>query len=336
MGIEKIVQLHKNEIYEDIKTFLNNHEQYSKNTRNTFESHIKEFFKITRKVEIEHLREEDLDYKPNDILNYREFLIKRRKNSNNTVNQKVSAIKLLFENLKANGHSINDEIFKAIKPLKVIANQYETLTLEEAEQFVEMAKQEKYLADEKYLLIKFAIRTSFRLDECLNMKWSNIKEEDGVYVVRTIGKGKKKISNSIHSVFFNELSKLKTNNSKKVFSLSEKTVQRMMERLKKKLNIDPKRNITFHSFRNVAGNQEFERNKDIKRAALQLNHSSIETTMKHYLDKTKDYAQSAGVLMDEEIDNKFIDEVSLEEFRKFFKESDYVLQLRLKDFIEGE
>lgn len=330
MGV--VAYLNENKLFDDIMIFLNSYS--SKNTKKMFESHIREFFRLTRNKEIEFLNEADLNFRLNDILEYRSYLL-RKGNSRLTINQKINTVKLLFENLKANKYNVDLNIFKSrnIK-FKAQSNQYGVLTKEEVDQFIEEAKKERHLADEKYLLIKFAIRTSFRLKECLSVKWSDITEEDGVYVVRTIGKGGKLISNSFHKNFYEELLKIKKPNTDKIFSLSEKTVQRMMDRIKNKLGIEPERNIVFHSFRNYAANKEFEISKDIKRVSQQLNHSSIETSYKHYMKKTKDYTQTIGVLMDEDIDKDFINQVTLEQFRDFFKQGDYILQLKLKEFID--
>jgi integrase len=339
---KNVVKFSDDIVYDDIQSYFNEldihkreGEKHSK-TRVSYEGSIRQFFKETRGKDIEHLTVVDLKYKKNDITNYRKHLQDKFGYSNSTINQKITAIKCLFEELKSVEYDVNTSIFK-IKRLKSIPNSYGSLSQTEAERFAQTALEtEVKFPKMKYLLIMFAIRTSFRLDEILNVTWDDFEFHNGVYKVKTIGKGTKENTNAIHPKLYDQILELKETNSdknNKVFQISEVSINHMMSRLRKKLNISEERNIVFHSFRGVAIDFELETTGDIKKAAQQGNHSNITTTYNSYINKTKDYTQLPGVKMDEEIDWSFMDQMSLEEFKEFFKQSNqYKLYIDLKKF----
>jgi integrase len=241
-------------------------------------------------------------------------------------------------------YEINPAIFE-LKRLDEVVNHYGILNQTEAELFAETSLSEREKPYLKRMLILVAVRTSFRIDELLNLRWSNFEEVDGVFKVSILGKRGKLVSNAISAKLYNELLKLKEINkqtkwdgdSEIVFQISEKAVNKMMDRLREKLNIDPSRNVCFHSFRKVAINWELENsNGDIRKAAQQGNHSSIETTYRNYIDHTRDYSQAAGVRMDETLDLSFLDNLTVEDFREFVLQGNYKLQSDLQNFAKNK
>lgn len=336
---EKVTQLHRSGVYEDICIFLEElNSSGSSNTRIGYESDIREFFRVMRqkpeKQEINFLTEDDLVFKRNDILQYRQYLISKGDLVNSTINRKMAALRSLFESLAANDYKVNPKVFH-LKNLKEKVNSYGNMSQTEAERFAETVFQtERQFKQDKRLLILFAIRTSLRKEEILNVKWEDITPKDGVYVVNSIGKGQKERNVAISANLYNELLKLKKEDSEYVFNLSKDAIDDMMQRLKKKLNIDPKRNIAFHSFRSVAIDWEIESTGDYKRAIMQSGHSSMDVMHKHYVDKNIDYSQLAGVRMEGEIVLSFINELGIDDFKEFIINSDTKTQAALKKFIE--
>jgi integrase len=327
MNAEKVVKLNSSRVYEDISIFLKELDASSgtNNTRKAYETDIRDFFQATRGKSIEHLTESDLVYRRNDVLQYRQRLMDGTDPTytNLTINRKMSAISSLFESLAANDYKINTTVFK-IKSLKVKVNSYGNLSQTEAERFAEMAyTTERELREEKRLLILFAIRTSFRKEEILNVKWTDFRQQNGVYVVKTIGKGQKERETSISCKLYNELLSLKTTNDKEyVFNISDSAIDAMMNRLRKKMNIDPSRNIAFHSFRKVAIDWELEATGDVKKATIHSGHSSMDTLYQYYANKNVDYSQMPGVRMEEEVDLSILDQLSREDLLYIIKSSD--------------
>lgn len=348
---EKVSQLNDYEVYENIIAFLDEFDQKTNdkrqnrnmeksNTRISYEKNLREFFKITLNKDIEHLKEEDLNFKKRDIISYRKQL-QQNGNSNSTVNQKMASIKSCMVFLNSE-HSVNVAAFE-LKRLDETTNSYGIINQTEAELFAETAfqteREKNYL---KKMLILVAIRTSFRLDELLNLKWSNFEYIDGVYKVAIRGKRNKLVTNAISANLYNQLLGLKELNKQSkwngnpeiIFQISTDSVNNMMDRLRKRLNIDPSRNVVFHSFRKVAINWELETTGRVDKAAQQGNHSSIDVMYKNYIDKQRDYTMSAGVRMEQELDiEPLLEGCTLDKFKEFIRQGDYRLQLEFQKFM---
>ncbi|MED3562353.1 site-specific integrase [Bacillus xiapuensis] len=349
---ENVSQLNDYEVYENIIAFLDEFDQKTNdkrqnrnmeksNTRISYQKNLREFFKILLNKDIEHLKEDDLNFKKRDIISYRKHL-QQSGNSNSTVNQKMASIKSCMVFLNSE-HNVNVSAFE-LKRLDETTQSYGIINQTEAELFAETAfqteREKQYL---KKMLILVAIRTSFRLDELLNLKWNNFEYVDGVYKVSIRGKRNKLVSNAISAKLYNQLLELKEINKQSkwngdpeiIFQISTESVNRMMNRLRKKLNIDSERNVVFHSFRKVAINWELETSGRVDKAAQQGNHSSIDVLYKNYIDNTRDYTQAAGVRMEEEIDLGFLDNLTVEDFKEFIKQSGYKVQLDLVNYVKN-
>ncbi|WP_299831515.1 site-specific integrase [uncultured Metabacillus sp.] len=336
----KVVPFNENSIYSDIQAFFNELEMNTikekKNTKITYERNIRQFFKEMCGKDIEHLTIDDIQFKRNDIINYRKLLFDKYGYRNATINQKIASVKSLYNNLEANEYEINASIFN-IKRLKENTQEYEVLSENEAYRFANAiwdTEREKKLI--KYLLVMFAIRTSFRLEEILNIKWGDLKVNNGVCEVYGLGKGDKNNVTSITVDFYEKILELKEVNNVEsdcVFQISIKAISGMMKRLRNHLNIDPSRKIVFHSFRKTAADWLYEKNNDIKEVSMHLHHSNPNVSLR-YLNKKKDLTQTPGVLMEQEIDMSFLDDISVDDFKVYFRNSDMRGKLSIKKFYE--
>ncbi|PLR72226.1 site-specific integrase [Bacillus sp. UMB0728] len=342
MLAENVVRLNNNQLFDDIEAFLNELEVHSKGTRISYESDIRKFFRTLKNKEIEHLTIDDLTFKKKDIINYRKYLMDNNL-SNNTINNKITSVKSMYDFLSSE-YEVNANVFN-IKTLKVQSNPYGSLSQTEAERMAEVAyeteREDGYL---KKMLILFAIRSSFRKNEILNVKWSDFEEEKGVYKVKTVvGKGQKQNTTAISAKLYNQILELKEMNKGRkwsgdpeiVFQISPAAIDKLMARLRNKMGISKERNVVFHSFRGIAIDFSLSTsNGNITEAAIHANHSSPATTFKHYVNKTKDYTQTPGVRMDQQFDLSFLADVSIEDLKDFIKQSSLKVQMDLKDFLE--
>ncbi|MED1863323.1 tyrosine-type recombinase/integrase [Fictibacillus nanhaiensis] len=348
MSAEKVVRLTNEKLFDDINSFfveldMNKKEgEKHSSTRVSYESTIRQFFKIMTpaKKDLEHLTEADLNFSKADIKHYRSHMKENLGYSNSTINKKMTTMKSLYEELRSIDYDVNPSIFK-LKRLKTVINSYGELSHTEADRFAEAALSEAKLGYLKHCMILFATRTSFRLNEILNIKWSDFELENGVYKVKTVlAKGNKERTTSISEKLYNKILILKEENEKfeqtkqseYVFPISEKSINRMMTRLKNVLNVSPERNVVFHSFRAVAIDFAFE-TEGVEAAIKHSGHSNYDVLIKHYIKNKKDYTQTPGVKMDEEMDWSFMDQMSVEDFKEFFKQSNqYKLYTDLKNF----
>lgn len=338
---EKVIQLNKY-LFEDIEAFFNELEVGSKGTRKMYEKDIRQFFRVYRDKELEHLTEGDLEIKKKDMIAYRKYLQDNFELANNTINNKITAVKQLYYYL-SDEYDVNMKAFN-FKALKTHTNPYGKISQADAEKFAQTAfviEREKPYA--KMMLILLAIRLSFRLNELLNLRWRDFKVLDNcVEVTTNVAKGQEKYSNPISFELYDQLLELKELNKKNnwkdpeiVFQISENAVNDMMKRVREHLKIPKEKNIVFHSFRGIAINLLVqENNGNLMEAAIHANHKNPATTFKHYVDKERDYTNSIGVRMDQEFSLDFIDNLTLEDFREFFKKSELRTQKELKNYYE--
>jgi integrase len=318
-----------NTLAEDIMTFLND-KAFSPKTREGYTTSIKEFIHYFCKgKDIATVTEEDLveyeDDKPvkfkfsnAQIKKYRNYLSDKGL-ANVTVNTKMSGINSLFTELAKDRPYFNIAVFK-VKPLANVSESYDDFTSEEIEMMFEKAK-EYPNGLEKYLLLKMAAVTSFRVSSLLNLTWKHIKKHnEDVYVVTAkgdaIGKGKKKDEKSINKAFYEELLQLKGNHEDdKIFHMHRKSAWDLIKKLVDDLNLNPtgEKNLTFHSMKRWGGNEVLDRTNDLRLTKIQMAHSSETTFLKNYNRKMKDPTQCPSLLLLEEIDEDVFKEASHEQ-----------------------
>lgn len=311
-----------NSVFEDIMGYINlGH--HSDNTKVAYEKGIRDFFSLVIKKEIEYLTIADLKIKKKDVEKFRNIL-QEDGIANSTINSKVASLRGLYTELKANEYDLDVDFFKAIKKLDENPNSYGFFTQSEALELIELAKKEKRKPEIKSMLVSFTLETCIRLSAALSVKWSDFIV-DGVNDVKlsVIDKGNKDYRAVVSYEFYKDLLKLKSD-SDFVFDLSPTNIDKMMQRLRIKLNIDPNRNLTFHSLRKTGVEFKFNQNgRDIRVAQQAANHSpkSLNVTVGTYL--TKDEYGVKGIISNSyEKQENLLDNLSLEEIKQVLKSLD--------------
>ena len=343
-----IKELHDYRVYNDVQSYFLELKQSTKeSTIKQYRGTIDEFFELlfphkeTKFIQVEDIN--NLSRK--DILKYREIL--RSKNSNNTINKKVNTIEKLFETvfIGEDYKRLNENKIFSFRRLPDDSESYDSVSFEESERLAELVYQtEKHNPRMKSLLIKVAVRTSFRFGELTKLTWDDF-EDKGDYVLVHVDKNNEKrnknkmmpISKDLYSKVLELKDEvvLKWNGSSNiVFKLKENAD--MMKRLNSAADFLGDREIKFHSLRGVGGDWEYEDSKDMKRVMQQLNHSNMNTSYNHYMNKDKDYLSMAGIRMDQEVDMGFIDELTIEDFKNFFDSTSAKVKSELKKFYESK
>ncbi|MFI2856819.1 tyrosine-type recombinase/integrase [Paenibacillus sp. JSM ZJ436] len=308
-----VVGLHSGSVYEDIRTFIDKF--HSMNTRSNYERHIRNFFVWFRGKQLEQLQQEDMPIRNADVIKFQLFLRNHEADySNSTINVIMAAVQSLYEFLEINEYNVNSK-FAKVDVLPDDSESAGALYYHEAEAMANTVMTHRK-GHEKSAFLRMAYTTSLRKSTLLNIKWSDINKNpnENHYLVSVIGKGGKKHIVPIPDQLYNELLLIKEQEyyqqykDNKVFHLSKTTIQNMMDTLKEQLGLSAERNITFHSFRNVAASYG-----SLEEVQDHLNHSNINTTNKYYRHKTKDYSQSLSLRMGKEIDNSIFNELSKEE-----------------------
>jgi integrase len=326
---EKVVQFNpKNDknVWACIKTFLDRIEQNSKNTRDTYERAIRDFFRIMRNKDIEQLVEEDLIFSKPQIETYQVSL--RNKFKATTVNNRISALKKCYTKLEDYGFDVKSSWFVLDRYKEYDKDSYDPMTHEEVIQSINLVSATRK-GFEKGLLVRLAYATAFRRESLLELKWNDIVNRDGVWFVKTLGKGNewdyKKISNDL----YDELMKQKELiGGDKVFQLTKKTVNKMMNYIRENIDFGD-RTITFHSLKKSSINEvALITNYDLKAMQQQGNHANVTTTLNDYMAK-KSLDDLVIVDINYHVPVEKFDDLSKEELVELIKNSDRSIQIKL-------
>ncbi|PAV30248.1 hypothetical protein CIL05_07205 [Virgibacillus profundi] len=321
------------EVYDQIMRFIRDFSRSSENTGSAYERDIRNFFLKTRDKQIEHLIKNDLEYTIEEFEDYYAYLIDERKVSIVTANRYIGAISECIKHLRRR-RLINDISFLDIKKHSGTTDRYGILTLNEVEKMAELASKQGRgnIGRIKQLMILFALDTCARRNDCLTIKWSNFTVNEHDVGIHMIGKGNKDFKPSISKEFYNELLTLKQSESEFVFNIHVNTVNRMMDDLRRDMNIPKERNIVFHSFKKTGVQFIWKKTGDINQARKAANHSSIKTT-DIYINREENYgimgAISSGSSVDEELFEGASHEELLKAIRGLGKDQQMYINLQL-------
>lgn len=331
MGMAEVVSLRDNQLYKDIQLIYKDLENYNVETAKSYKTYVREFFQIVKGKELEFLNENDIKIKLQDVIRFRNIL-KESKINNKTINKKVYAVKKLLSSLKVLEYDdINLEFFKEIKKLPEKTNSYGTLTVDEVLLMANLAMtKERSLKKAKSLFILFALDTCVRKSAILNLTWKDFEDqENGEVYIKGLDKGDKEYRHRIKKEFFNELLTLKVDGIDKVFNVSKSTIDEMIPRLIKLMNIPPERNIVFHSIRKAGITFQYRVTGDIKAAQKAANHSDPSLTLKTYVESI-DYGNYGAYSSQNDVDEDILDNLSLEQWKELKDKVNKDLQLLLK------
>ncbi|PCK15511.1 integrase [Bacillus pumilus] len=317
------------------------HRLFETNTAVNYYGDIKQFFNYIRpNVGIEFLTPKDIEIDSMNLINYRNHL-KEEGLANTTINRKLVSVKGLYKFLKsfkAYSSYIDLSQFDQTKKLKEISKNYGKTTQTEAERIADCMLLERENGLKKKLLTKFLIRTSFRIEYALTVRWMNIKPIDGeLYKVEALNKGSYVASTGLHRNFLNELQQLKvesaTENDLVFGGLTSRAYRESFNRALQRLGIPASRNLKPHSLKGVGIDIAYEESgNDLRAAMTQGNHKDPKTPMR-YLSKNDNIENSAGILMDKKMDLTMIENASKHDFVNFFRNADRLTVQKFLDFV---
>ena len=271
------------EVYNAIQSFLESTGVESNNTKVTYETAIKDFFKATRSKSLYELSRNDLVFSYMDVEKYRNGLIGTLKNA--SINIKMIAIKKLFDKLVKYELVQDSKPFEMHKLKEYDIKSYDSMSINEVRKCIEVVEDSKN-GFEKSLLIRLAFVTGFRKHALMTLKFANITTLNGQNVIKVLDKGNKWSTKKLDDELYEEIMQYKeTVNRDNIFSLSNTTVQRMMKLINTKVDFGD-RYITFHSFKKASIEEvAIQTNYNIKAMQYQGNHADVTTTLNVYLAK---------------------------------------------------
>jgi len=302
-----------NEVYDVYQAFLQSKSRKSQRTANEYKRRIEEFFKIILDKEMKQVTIEDIQaIKNKDVEKYYVEKLLEKGNSHNSIKTKLQSVSSFYKTLIKNDLMVNPDVLKV--DLKPKVRHHETMTFDELNMCYEFMKNEKEKGLEKYLLAKTLFTTGNRRSATFRMTWKDniYRKKDPVsnkevWIIGVEDKGGKWIEKPISDEFYNELKQL-NHGQERVFSISERTFIRALERFSKVIG----KHITIHSFKATGVTLGYRMTKDINLCKQYASHENIATT-DIYLRAEESYVNQLSYNMSREIDDSVLFNMTHEE-----------------------
>ncbi|WP_339194017.1 site-specific integrase [Paenibacillus sp. FSL P4-0176] len=331
MQTVNVVGLHNNSVFDDMRTYLKKFN--SVHTQKNYERSLRSFYMWYKGKEIEMLVRQDMKIRNADLIGYQIYLKEHPIDySNNSINNIMAAVQSFYEFLEINEYDVNSK-FAKVKVLPDDSERSGALYYNEAEKMASLLREEKVKGIEKAAFVRLAYTASFRKSTLLSICYSDIKLDDnrGYYNIHTVGKGGKKHTVPISKELYSELLLIKNQKyygrygDDKIFHLSTKTIQVMMDNLKEQMGISPERNVKFHSLRNVAAGFG-----TLEEAKKHLNHTNVSTTETYYRHVNEDRSNSISLRMEEKIEDSILEKLSKEELIELIMQQNHGVLTQMK------
>jgi integrase len=328
----KVENIKQDLIGKAVENFLQDKRSRSENTYKNYKIDINQFFNYLFNKEYQFIAFDELEnIISDDIIEYRNALVEAGK-ANTTINRKITSVRKLFGYLEASNPNVRRAIFNVAEKLKENdRNGYGVLTWEEASTMIELAKELKD-GDRLSLMIELAVKTCYRLRALIELTPSHIYQEEQngqvYHVIKIIDKGEKH-EKPISDDMYNRLMELVKEPNEHFFPYSVHTVGRRFQSLVTDMNLDERRNITFHSLKKCGINFVFDSTGNIMLAQKQGNHKSASTTMESYLKHQTDYSKMPSYTMGDRIDLQPLESLTKEELIELIQKSSSGAQLEL-------
>jgi len=236
---------------------------YSPQTRKAYLLYIREYISFSEKLGIEP-EQKTLE----------EFLLDkhRRKQSPQTINLALNAVKFLYAEVLKNPKKIDIKFAKRNKKLPIV------LSRSEIEQIIQATANAKYK-----LMISIGYGCGLRVSEVTNLKVADLDIDELVINIRG-GKGKKdrisvlpeKLQNDLRNLIAGKKAVDFIFNSNRGGKLTTTSLQKMFRKSLAKAKIN--KPATFHSLRHSFATHLLENGTDVRYVQELLGHQNIRTT----------------------------------------------------------
>lgn len=258
--------------------------RYSKNTYITYTSMFQDFLNFLKGQDVDTVTDED-------IREYQDYLVTKRKVAISTQNQAINAIKFYFEKVKG-GERKTYYIERPRKEYKLP----KTLSKEEVLRLLRISTNRKHK-----IVIGILYSGGLRLSELLNLKVTDVSFDQGLIYIRN-AKGKKDrvtlLSEAIKEDMVNYIEEYKPYEwlleSPKRGKYSQTSVGNIVKQTAHRAGIRKK--VTPHMLRHSFATHLLEQGVDIRYIQELLGHSSPNTTMIYTHVSSADFANLSSPL----------------------------------------
>lgn len=257
--------------------------QSSEVTKHDYRISISQFLDYENIKELEDLLKLDID----DYINYKDYLITEKGNSQSTVNTKFRAISSFLTYLRdERGIALQNYACSVAKRLKPQPKKGTSLTSQEATRLLNVCKNPR-----EYAMMMVLLNNGLRVSELINLKLDDYDyEQKTISIVRKGGLKKEiPISTEVNFAIQGYLKTRKDTTLPELFvsnggnRMSVYSINRTIKKLSKKANIET--NISAHSLRRTLATDLHRSGYDIKEIKDVLGHKSINTTAIYIRDE---------------------------------------------------
>lgn len=342
MDVTNVVELKSKTAYEDILLFLDGLEAEATATRygKAIERFVEKQFKVSIQfVQARHFN--SLTY--TDMYKYRNYL-RKQGFAASTINNEMTALFNLFKELnkiqRENGvhpYQLNVDQLRT-KSLKIVeTNSSGDLTWEEVDEWIDYIKHSEMANKEsKWIFLHIARLTGLRKESLAQLTYRDLRKSGSVWQIVSTLKGKTttiSINDEDAELLFG-LWKDKGNKDEKILKMSTKTMERLLNDIKRIFEIPEERNITIHSLRGLSIYEAYlASGKDILVAQKHANHSSIETTY-NYIKNREGAISQPTLYMGRSFDENCVKEIDKKQWMEIFTQLSRSAQYEILNIIE--
>lgn len=281
INLEKALVMMNKDV-EEYLDYLRYQKNYSDYTVNSYSKDIYEYFEYLKSQELSYL---NIEY--GDLRFYLIFLKDKRKDSNSSIDRKLSALRGFYKYLANNGKIINNcfSLINGLKKDKKLPRYFEYNELEELFLVPDLRIP---LGQRDRLLLEMLYATGLRVGELVNIRISDI--DLGQRRIIVLGKGNKE-RNVIYGDYCDEILKLYLNDGYKKLNkykleylflnnngkeLTERGVRYILDKIIKKTFLN--KNISPHMLRHSFATHLLNEGCDLITVQRLLGHESISAT----------------------------------------------------------
>lgn len=257
--------------------------QNSEVTKKDYNISIKQFLDYVAVDNIEGLIKLTID----DYVDYRDYLLNERNNTQNTVNTRFRAVSSFLTYLRDELNiDIQNYACSVAKRLKPQPKKGTSLNSTEAVNLLNECKNPR-----EYAMIMLLLNNGLRVSELINLEFEDYDKDNQTITITRKGGLRKTIpiSNEVNYAISKYLIYRKNAGCTKLFvsnggnKMSTNSIDRTIKKLKNKANIET--NISAHSLRRTLATDLHKSGYDIKEIKDVLGHKSINTTAIYIKDE---------------------------------------------------
>lgn len=326
IALSNVQSLNNNTAYNVIYNFMEKNKKNSENTYDSYQRYYNEFFRFVIGKDLWSVTWDDiLRITYTDVENYQIHMLNEKGWKENTCNQKLFAVKKLWDTLNRHNNNVNLGVLN-FEELNAEDNSYASLTTEEVDSLIEFAKtntksKAKGIIQSGVFEFLYIVgcrkEVPFDLTRDMITRCFDFQAQKEVWVIKFKDKGKI-VQKGINDDYYDRLIALSEmgKDKNKIFNVSMKTVENTFDSFRAKYNLYEKngKKVVIHSIKKASGWSVYNTTGgDMQKTKDHMQHESMELTSKTYLDSKNNFSSQGSYLLSREVSIDMLSELSQED-----------------------